>query len=344
MGPDLQLSLTVFYRCLATMLLAGVPVERSLALLAGQCEHPGLALALGRCSVELRRGQSLSQAMAYHPRYFSAVSVAMIRIGEETGALHRMLPRLAEQQEKGRAVVQRMRGALAYPAFIFGVCLLAMLLLPGLALEPLLGSLAELGVPLSWPTRTVMALYAVESSPVAWLLGMVGLLFAPQVWRWARRRFDLRERAQRLGLRLPVLGEVLRLQASIEFCRTLALLLESGVPLLKTLDLLRTQTRSVLVREALVEARAGLLRGESLGQSLVGLPSLVGRMLVLGEDCGRPGELLESVVQVCEGALEHTLAVLQASVVPVALGVLGLLAGFLMIATLGPVVQLAQSL
>lgn len=342
---SLDLALAVFYRSLASMVSAGVPIGRALDLLSLQSEHEGLAAAASWCGRDLREGRRLSAAMARHGRYFGSVAVAMVRLGEETGALHHILPRLAESQEKGCALKRRLLSAMAYPAVVLAICLLAFLALPGMVLQPLLGSLSTLGVEMSWPTRVLLGLYKAQSSPLVWLLGLSGLAAAVPATRRLLADAEVRLRLSDALLRVPMLGRALRMAAAVEVSRGLALLLETGVPLLKAVELLAASSANPSLSEALTRAAHGLRQGASMGELLMSercLPRLVGQMLILGADTGKTSDLLRSVAQLCEESLEHDLAMLEAAAKPLVLAFLGLLAGFLIAATMSPVMQAAR--
>ncbi len=332
-------ALVVFYRSMASMSNAGVPLLRALNVSAQHCEHLATRKSLLLCSTMVEMGKPFSHAMTAFPNTFPRLHIALVNMGENTGTLHHTLIRLAARQEQAHARRVKLRAALIYPVFVFCVCLAMLLAVPTLLFKNLLGFYSGMGLVLPWPTKLLLAL----SSPVSIVLGLVGLgallYFVPRLLR--------SETGQRCLLATPVVGEALRMAEACELCHTLALLGEVGVPILRALELAREGASTRALKDTLVRAGHAMRQGSDLAGILRDsgcLPPMVPQMVQVGEETGKTGVLLSATARLCEVGLEQSLAMTEAFLQPLMMLFLGLLAGFLVVASMAPMVQLAQSL
>jgi len=340
--PSLRHALMVFYRGVATLLGAGIPLTRALQLLAQQCEHTALRQALEDCNHQIDGGQRLSVAMARHPRVFAGVQVALVQVGEESGSLHQVMDRLAVYQEKSASLHAKLVGALAYPAFVCVACLVMLIVVPAFTFGGLFSFLEGLQVPIPWPTRLLMLVLKAVRSP----LGLIPLALLCATPYLARRLYRRRE-VQRAVERIPGLGTALRTAALAQLARTLATLYGAGAPLVKALDLTAEGTHNLLLRDALAIAKAEVLGGEPLHRALARsgyFPPLLVHVVAAGETVGQVAPMLEKAANLADESVDQALLTAVAALQPLILGLVGLLTGFMVLAMMTPLIRVAQSL
>lgn len=340
--PSLRHALMVFYRGVATLLGAGIPLTRALQLMALQGEHGGLRQALEDCLRQLDGGQRLSVAMAAHPRVFASIQVALVQVGEETGSLHQVLDRLALYQEKSASLHAKLVGALAYPAFVCVACLVMLVVVPAFTFGGLFSFLEGLQVPIPWPTQLLMLFLKAIRSPLG-LIPLALLVATP----WAARRLYARREVQRLVERIPGLGTALRTAALAQLARTLATLYGAGAPLVKALDLTAEGTHNLLLRDALAIAKAEILGGEPLHRALAHsgyFPPVLVHIVAAGETVGQVAPMLEKAANLADESVDQALLTAVAALQPLVLGSVGLLTGFMVLAMMSPLIKVAQAL
>lgn len=345
--PPVITALVVFYRGLATMLNAGVPLTRSLAMLGRYCENLAVAEAVQACTSLVDSGHTLSRAMLRSPHVFSLADAAMIAIGEQTGAIHRVVDRLARQSEQGVALRNRLKSALIYPLLVFSVCLVMLIAVPGLAFDGLLRFFEEMNLELPWSTKLMLLLCRIGKSPWFWLCLVAGVSAAGYVVRRAWDNAEVRLRVDELARAVPVLGTVVSIAAAGEFCRLLGGMHETGIPLLKALEIAGGSNPSPVLRQAIRQAGEDLRQGQTLTAGLRragGMPPMVYHMFEAGEQSGQLALLLECAARMCDESLEESLVIFEGLLQPVMLGFMGVLAGFVVLATMSPMIQLAQTL
>ena len=345
--PSPVTALVVFYRGLATMINAGVPLTRSLAMLGRYSENLAVSEALLACASLVDGGYTFSRAMTRSPHVFRTADAAMVSVGEQTGMLHRVIDRLAQQREQGLALRNRLKSALIYPVLVFSICLLMLIIVPGLAFDGLLRFFEEMNMELPWSTKLMLALCRIGKSPVFWFLLMAGLGAAGYAVRRALDSAAVRLRLDGLARRIPGLGTVLSIAAAGEFCQLLAGMYETGMPVLKALEIAGGSSASPVLREAIRQGTEGLREGLPLTVALKragGMPPMVYHMMDAGEQSGALAPLLYASATMCDESLEEGLVIFEGLLQPVMLGFMGLLAGFVVLATMSPMIQLAQTL
>lgn len=346
-GKALSQELAIFYRCLSVLLNSGVQILRSLEAGAQQCSIPPLAAAIGSARGAVASGKRLSVALTGFPSFFTTLQVRMIAVGENTGGLHVILERLAEQAEKSVALRQKVASALTYPLLVLGLALLLLLAAPALVFKDLLRLFSELGVELPWTTRLMLFAANLLSGPWPYLLlvliGLLGWYGYGQI----EQHPGLKARWEAFLLAVPGLGTAFRMAATAEFCGALALCYSSGLPVVQAVTLCAGATGSVLMEQAGQLARQSLLEGETLYESLRAsqllTPVLLG-LLAAGEESGQVASSLEDVAEMAEANLEVAVERATALLEPLVLLVIGGVVGFMVIATLSPLARVLQVL
>lgn len=334
---------TEVYRQLADLLEAGVPLLEALASIGAQTSNPVLAEVVAALEADVAEGDSLAVALGRHPRHFSPLEVNLVEAAEAGGFLSEALQRIAEFREKRQALLGRLRAALAYPVAVLTVGLLVVVGLLIWVVPRFEGIFAQMHGVLPAPTRVLLGLSR-------WL-GAYGLLLAVGVaallvaYRRYRRTERGREFIDRLKLRLPLVGDLVRTAGVARMARTLGLLLGGGVPVLRALAIASGSSGNLVLRRAVESCSDSVREGESLAEPLrqTGvIPPTVVEMIAIGERSARLPAVLERIAESFEARLDRRLNVMTSLALPAMIVVLAGLVGFVVFALLLPVFTLSS--
>ena len=314
-----------FTQQLATLVEAGLPLERALVVLGEVAGNRRLRQIIQDVTQSVRAGSTLADALArHHPRPFSRLYVNTVRAGERGGVLELSLRRLAEHMDAARELREAVVSALIYPALLAVVGAGAVIFLLTFVLPRFAVILADLGQALPLPTRLVLA---ASDALLAywWAFAAAGLAIAV-VWQAIARSQAGRLQLDAGYLRLPIAGDVLRKVEIGRAIRTLGTLLSSGVPLLGALDVAREGAANRVVANALAAVHDGVKRGEGLARPMAqsgAFPTLVVHMVRVGEETGRLDDMLGRVAGTYEREVRVAVRRLVATLEPAIIVVLG---------------------
>lgn len=324
---------------------SGVRLTRAFELLAVQAELPVMAAACRSISKRVESGSTIYQAMACHPEVFPRLQLRLIQVAQATGSLPTILGRLAEYEEKQHATEHRVRSSLAYPLLILTACLGMVTLLP----PYLFGSLSKLmnGQSLPLVTRLVMAASRILSSPVFLALVVLTTGAGWLAYRRLREQPPFQRALSARILRLPGLGRAFRWLAVARFARSLEVMTRVGVPLHQALELAGGACGNATLEQKIPGAVQSLLNGSTLAGSLQEMaffPTLFVQAVRAGEESGAVGGMLTRMADLYELELESALERFLALLEPATMLVMGLIAGFLIVATTLPLLEVIKSL
>jgi len=335
--------LSLFTRRLATLTAASVPLHEALHALYQQERHLELKNVLGRVKTRLAEGTPLARALAEEPRVFNENYVAMVAAGEAGGALDRVLLRLADFLERQEELRRTVSSAMAYPILMALVGSAVMLFLLTFVIPRITGIFADSKATLPFLTVAMLAISATLRK--AWWLLL--LLAAGGLWLYQRLRIRpvFVAARDRWLVRLPLFGPLVQTLVLARFTGILGLLLGSGVPLLKSLEisseaLVNRAYQSVLADARTAVAEGGTLSG-SLGSSPLFPPILI-HLIAVGERSGTLVESLEAAGQSFEREFESSTTRLVSLLEPIMILVMGLVVGLVVVAVLLPIFQLNQ--
>ncbi|TAM56360.1 type II secretion system F family protein [bacterium] len=333
-------------RSFAVLMRAGVPVLRTLDVLGEEQGGEALKAAFARMQASLVRGEPLSRA-AERAGLFSPVQLAMMRAGEAGGMLDETLERVARMAEREHGIRKRIASALAYPAILAAAALLSIILLIGTLTPALARLFAELSAPLPPSTIALLAVGRLLRSPL--FLGAAGAaaLCAGIGLRALSRSAHAAASAERLALRLPLIGSLRRAIVVSRVARTLGALLRGGLPALEAIELSAQCSGSPVAAQALRELRRSLREGEGLAQRLVAgtlFPALFVNMVRAGEESGSLDTLLESLAEFYDVEAEAALHVLTTLIEPTLIALLGGVIAAIALAVFVPLYALIGSL
>ena len=334
--PKLK-DIAVMSRQFATMINSGLSLLRALNILVEQTENKVLAKILDEVRLDVETGSSLSQALARHPKAFNRLYIAMVRAGETGGVLDSVLMQLAATIEKQVELKHKIKSAMTYPVAVFALVILivtAMLLF----IVPMFKTLYEdLGGTLPLLTRILLF---VSSSVVKFfplvILAEVGMVFAFKRWiqtTKGRAQWDV------IKLRIPIFGKLVHKTALTRFCRTLSVLLRSGVPILESLEITAETVGNTVVANAVHDVQRGVKQGESIAgplQDHAVFPAMVVQMMAVGEETGALDEMLEKVGDFYDAEVEAMVNSLTSLLEPLLIMVMGGAVGGMVVALYMP--------
>jgi general secretion pathway protein F len=333
----------VLTRQLATLLAAGLPLVDSLTALGEQVERTAVKRVVASVRERIREGGSFAEALAGHPAVFSSLYVNMVRVGEASGTLDRVLQSLAEFLERQARVRNAVVGALTYPVLMLAVSLAILVFLVAFVVPKVTAVFADLQQALPWPTRILI--FASDAVRGGWWVVAVAAI-AGGVWfsRYARTGHG-RRRLDALALRVPILGRLTRLIALSRFSSTLSTLLAGGVALLTALEIVRHVVRNEIIAAAIDAARERISQGQSIAEPLRAsgvFPPLVTHMIAVGELSGELESMLKKVSEAYDHEVETTLGSITALLSPVMILVMGGIILFIVLAILLPIFEMSQ--
>jgi type IV pilus assembly protein PilC len=338
-------NLAIFTRQFSVMIDAGLPLVQCLDILGKQEPNKHFSAVILKTREDVEAGAALADAMKKHPKTFDALYSNMIAAGEAGGILDTILKRLAVYIEKAVKLKGEVKSAMIYPV---AVIIIATLVVGAILWKviPTFASLFEgLGAQLPLPTRVVIAAsnYIVSYGVFIVIgIGLVGYGIKSYYGTTGGRRL-----IDRILLRAPILGQILRKVAVARFCRTLSTLLASGVPILDGLDITARTAGNAIVEDAILLTRSGIERGETISGPLREtnvFPSMVVQMINVGETTGALDAMLSKIADFYEEEVDTAVAGLLTLMEPVMIAFLGVVVGGIVIAMYMPIFDLISKL
>ena len=335
--------LVVMSQQLSTMIAAGLPLVESLSELIDQTENKVLREALIQVNREVQVGSTFSQALARHPLIFSPLFISLVHAGEVGGLLDEVLQRLAEQLDSELELRQRVKSAFVYPAAVMVVAIGVVTFLLTFVVPVFKRVYSQFNATLPLPTLMLMTLSDIIVH-YWWAVGAI-LLVALLLLRNYLNTAQGKEVADRVKLRLPLLGKLYRKLAVARFTRTLASMLGAGVPLIQAMETsggvadMSEITNSVSV--AAMKVSNGAKLSDAIRQTQQ-FPSMVPRMIEAGEESGSLEQMLTRLANFFDRDIEHTVRRLTTLMEPLLTVTLGVIVGFIVVSMYMPIFTLAS--
>ena len=338
-------NLAVFTRQFSVMIDAGLPLVQCLDILGNQEEDKNFAKTILQTRTDVEGGASLADAMKRHPKTFDALYTNMIAAGEAGGILDTILKRLAVYIEKAVKLRSQVKSAMIYPVAVLVIAAGVVAVILWKVIPTFSALFAGLGAELPLPTRVVIW---ASNTLIRFLPFIVVALVAGA---FALRQYYAtnggRHAIDRMLLRLPILGLILRKIAVSRFCRTLATLISSGVPILDGLDITARTSGNAIVEDAIQATRKSIERGETVAAPLkeTGVfPAMVTQMIGVGEATGALDTMLAKIADFYEEEVDTAVAGLLTLLEPVMIAILGVIVGGIVISMYLPIFSLIQKL
>jgi len=344
-GKISEKDITLFTRQLATMMKAGVPLLQSFDIVGKGHSNPAVSRLLLDVKTEVETGSALATAFRKYPLYFDALFCNLVGAGEAAGILDSLLDRLATYKEKILAIKSKIKSALFYPISIIVVAFIITAVIMIFVIPAFKDLFSSFGADLPGPTLFVMAVsdYFVKY----WYLIFGGIGFG--VWfffyTW-KRSAKMQASMDRMFLRLPVFGDVIRKATMARWTRTLATMFAAGVPLVEALDSVGGASGNYVYVEATKKIQQEVSTGTSLTVAMQNsnvFPNMVIQMVAIGEESGSLDAMLSKVSDFYEAEVDDAVEALSSLMEPMIMVVLGTLIGGMVIAMYLPIFKLGQA-
>jgi general secretion pathway protein F len=340
-GRIKTVDIAILTRQLATLLGAGIPLVEALLALIDQVDHERLKTIVTQVKDRVNEGAALADALAEHPRAFSSLYVNMVRSGEHSGALDVVLIRLADFTEAQARLRSKVMGTMLYPAIMMVVGFGIVAVLMTVVIPKISQMFTDMGATLPLMTRVLIgtADFAQDKWWLVTLLAVGGIAF---FLRWKKTEKGVAKWDAFL-LKLPVVGPLIRMLSIARFSRTLSTLLQSGVPLLTSMDIVRALVTNKVLSDVIVNARDSIREGESIAGPLRRsgeFPPLVYHMIAIGERSGQLEEMLANVANAYDAQVDTRITALTSLLEPVMIVMMGGIIAFMVFSVLMPILQM----
>jgi type IV pilus assembly protein PilC len=336
--------IVIFTRQFATMINSGLPLVQALEILAEQTENPKLKAVTKAVVYDVESGHTLADALRKHPKAFSDLYVNMVAAGEAGGILDTILLRLATFMEKNDALVRKVKGAMIYPAVIFSVAGLCVMVLLIFVIPVFQQMFSSIGQQLPLPTRIVIGMSNVLKG-YWWLIGGIvaaGVFGIKRYYATPAGRLNL----DKVLLSMPVLGDVIRKSSVSRFTRTLGTLIASGVSILEGLEITAKTAGNRVIHDAVMESRNSIAGGETIAAPLQKskvFPPMVISMIAVGEQTGGLDEMLSKIADFYDEEVDAAVENLLSAMEPIMIVALGGIVGGMIIAMYLPIFSMINT-
>jgi len=336
----------VFTRNLQVMISAGLSLSRSMTTLAAQTKNPTFKKSLIDIGEKIKKGDSFSNSLAKYPKIFPEIYYNMIKVAEESGTLENVLGTLATQMEKRHELSSKIKGAMLYPIIILtamsgiGVLMLVMVI------PKLKETFDELGVELPLATRIVVGfgdfLYSKWYFALAIFAVLVFLIITFVKSKKGKRILDF------VFIRVPIIGQIVQKTNAAYTARTLGSLLESGVPIVRSLEIVSGTLTNVYYKEAMLNSIDKVRKGNNFSEVLKEYkhlyPLMMLQMLEVGEETGKTSEILDKLATFFENSVSESTKNMSSIIEPILMLIIGAFVGFFAISMIQPMYSITNTI
>ena len=337
--------IVIFTRQFSTMINAGLPLVQALDILARQSENPSLKDVTHAVVFDVESGNTVADALGKHPKAFSELYVNMVAAGEAGGILDTILMRLATFMEKNDALVRKVKGAMIYPGVISTVAFIAISVLLIFVIPVFKKMFGDVGLPLPLPTRVVISMSNFLrgiGGVMTVVVAIAGVYLLKKYYATNSGKLVI----DKLMLKAPVLGDVLRKSAVSRFTRTLGTLIGSGVSILDGLEITAKTAGNRVISDAIMESRTSIAGGETISAPLQKsnvFPPMVISMIAVGEQTGGLDEMLSKIADFYDEEVDAAVSNLLSLMEPVMIVFLGVVVGGMVVAMYLPIFDMINA-
>ncbi len=343
-----QQAIVMMTRRLGTMLRSGLPIDRALQILYEQEIDKKLKVVLQSVLHDIRVGSTLSWAFTKHPKVFSNIYISMTKVGEATGDMALMMERLADFLEREMRVKKQAQSAMTYPAFIFGFCIIVIAVIFIYVLPNMLDVFRGMSMELPAPTRLMFSIITTIKNPYVELGIILGIIYYSIYFKDYLRTPEGKYRWDRLKLSIPVVANLNKKLIIANFTRALGTLLATGIPLLKSLEILMEFMDNEYFKQLVVQPLYdGVREGRSMSQILgeVGFfPAMSTQMIAVGESTGELPMMLSKISNFYDTEVVYSLEAFLSMLEPLMIGVMGIVVCFVLLSVFLPLYQFIMKL
>src|SRR5687767_2475635 len=336
--------IVIFTRQFATMINAGLPLVQALDILAKQSENQALKEVTRQVVFDVESGHTVADALRKHPKAFSDLYVNMVAAGEAGGILDTILLRLAVFLEKNDALIRKVKGAMIYPGVILSVAVIAIGVLLLFVIPVFKEMFSSVGMSLPLPTRVVIALSEFLQSYWYMVAGSLAgtVVLGKRYYATSNGKLNI----DRMLLKFPVLGDVLRKSAVSRFTRTLGTLISSGVSILEGLEITAKTAGNRVIQDAIMQSRASIAGGDTIAaplQKSAVFPPMVISMIAVGEQTGGLDEMLSKIADFYDEEVDAAVSGLLSLLEPIMIVFLGVIVGGMVVAMYLPIFDMINA-
>ncbi|MCA9407048.1 MAG: type II secretion system F family protein, partial [Candidatus Omnitrophica bacterium] len=337
--------IVIFSRQLSTMVDAGIPILQGINALQEQTVHPGFKKTLATVEADIQHGSSLSGAFARHPQIFDNLFVSMVKVGETGGVLSAVLDRVSTYMEKTLRLQRKVKAALIYPSVVVSMAIIITIILLIKVVPTFAGIYDSLGAELPGMTQVLITLSNILKKYLIFVVaGVILIAFLIRQWHKTPKGAVIIDGNL---LKMPIFGELLRKVAISRFSRTLATLIQSGVPILESLDIVMKTIGNRVLELVIEEVKTNVREGESIASPLEKsgvFPAMVTRMIAIGEKSGQMEKMLLKISEFYDDQVDAAVEGLMSIIEPLIIGILGVVIGFIVIALFLPILNIMSIL
>jgi type IV pilus assembly protein PilC len=335
----------IFTRQLSALVNSGLPIRQSLRTIEEQASSKRLKRVIQIIISDVESGKSLAQAFARWPKVFSQIYVAIVAAGEVAGTLDRSLARLADQQDKDAEIISKVKGAMVYPAIVVFVIVAVVIFLLMTVMPQVKQLYVDLGEELPFLTQVLVSM-ADFIAVFWWLIAIfvgIGVFFWLRFIKTAKGRFFW----DKMKLNLPLFKDLIIKMYAARFCRTMEILLASGVHMLEAMEISSRSINNTVLEREIIRDSERVKGGKPLSVALRHeegegyIPLFVPQMVSIGEKSGKIDEMLAKTATYYENEVDAAIKALQQMIEPVLMVLLAFVAGIMIIAVLVPIYNLS---
>ena len=333
--------ITIFSRQLASFMKSGMPILRALIIISQQSQNLDLRNMIDSIRVKVKDGEKFSSALANFPRVFPPLYIAMVRAGENSGALQEVFLRIANHRQKQEEIISRVRAALVYPAVMAIVAVGTILFMFTFVMPRLMKIFSNIGEDLPAATKILISISKWLCLGWPWIILGIAIIFF--IIKQGIKSKVAETALSRFKLKLPFFGNLIRRAELARFSRTLELLMKNSIPILKAIKITIPVLNNEALRQELMRSCKELEQGASFGKGLKKsklFPAFMSNLLIMGEESGRLEEALSEIAASYERETEEAVKVMTTLLEPLVILVMGVVIGFIVIAMLLPVFQI----
>jgi len=336
----------MFSRHLSVMINAGLSLNQALKALAKQTKSPKFKKIISQIEIDVSQGKSFSKSLKKYPKIFNELYSNMIEVGEAGGSLSEVLKILAEQMKKNHELISRVRGAMMYPAVIviamIGIGILMMIMV----VPKLTEVFEELNVELPLSTRFIMFISSfLKDNIIFGIIIIISLIFAIKL---IMRNKKIKRSLHGIYLYFPIFGSLIKKINSARLSRTLSSLIESGVPIVKSLKVVANTLSNIRFKEAILDSTKEIQKGKKLSDSLSKYENLytpmVIQMIGVGEETGSLSDILKNLADFYEEEIDNTTKNMSSVLEPIIMIVIGAAVGFFAISMIQPMYSMMSGI
>lgn len=342
--PITERDIVIFTRQFSTMVDAGLPLVQCLEILGRQADNPSLGEVVMKIKVDIESGSNLSDAMRRHPKVFNSLFCNLVEAGEAGGILDTILGRLADYIEKSLALKKKVKSAMVYPGAIVSVAVTVVGFLMVFVIPTFASMFSGGGAELPGPTALVMHISNFFTNQWYFILGGPVLFFFlfKKVYATERGNIEI----DRIFLKLPVVGILIRKVSTAKFARTLGTLISSGVPLIEGMDICARTSGNKIVELAILNSIEAIKEGETIAAPLARenvFPPMVIQMIDVGESAGALDAMLSKIADFYDDEVDTAVENLTALLEPMLMVFLGVVVGFIVVAMYLPIFKMGET-